>query len=293
MKDGPTISLKTKGEPTDQIPYFLISQDRRTEGPSAPGRARQDTRVLRPKGFFITFEGIDGAGKTAQLRRLVRYLRGRGYKVCATREPGGTRIGERIRNILVAGLRTQTAQPGSEGSHALPHGPATEGVVTPMAELALMYAARAQHLAEVIRPALGRGEIVVSDRYNDSSFAYQGYGRRLGEAAVRSIDRLVCGSTQPDLTLVLDIDPRAALNRALARDARQNSKPGRFEAEGIRLQQRVRQAYRALARREPGRIRLIGSDRPHEDVEAEIQKIVEGRLRARKSGLHWSVTSHK
>ena len=156
-----------------------------------------------------------------------------------------------------------------------------------------MYAARAQHLEEVIRPALERGEIVVSDRYNDSSFAYQGYGRRLGEAAVRTIDRLVCGSTQPDLTLVLDLDPRVALSRASERDARQNAKPGRFEAEGIRLQRRVREAYRALARREPGRVRLIRSDRPHDEVEDEIREIVEGRLRARKKGWRRNVTSVK
>ena len=110
------------------------------------------------QGVLITLEGTDGTGKSTQLRLLVRYLKRRGLAVRATREPGGTKIGERIRNIL---LSSSTAQ------------------LTPLAELALMYAARAQHLREVIRPALARGEIVVSDRYNDASLAYQGYGREL------------------------------------------------------------------------------------------------------------------
>jgi dTMP kinase len=244
---------------------------------------------LKARGFFITLEGIDGAGKTAQFRRLVRYLRRRGYKVCATREPGGTRIGERIRDILVAGR--QPAR-GPQGRRKALQASVRKETLAPMAELELMYAARAQHLAEVIRPALQRGEIVVSDRYNDSSFAYQGYGRRLGEAAVREIDRAVCGDTQPDLTLVLDLDPRLALSRALRRDARESLKPGRFEAEGLSLQQRVRAGYRALARREPGRVRLIRSDRPHDEVEAEIRQVVEEWLRARRSGrLGYASTS--
>jgi dTMP kinase len=245
---------------------------------------------LKPRGFFITLEGIDGAGKTAQFRRLVRYLRRRGHKVCATREPGGTRIGERIRDILVAA--TQPARV-SKGRCGASRGSARKEPPAPMAELTLMYAARAQHLAEVIRPALQRGEIVVSDRYNDSSFAYQGYGRRLGEAAVREIDLVVCGDTRPDLTLVLDLDPRLALGRALRRDARESLKPGRFEAEGLSFQQRVRAGYRALARREPGRVRLIRSDRPHAEVEAEIRQIVSERLQKEAGSKESGVRSRK
>lgn len=235
---------------------------------------------LKARGFFITLEGIDGAGKTAQFRRLVRYLRRRGHRVRATREPGGTKIGERIRDILVTAA--QPARARKPGRAGLPR-PNRQGILAPMAELTLMYAARAQHLVEVIRPALERGEIVVSDRYNDSSLAYQGYGRRLGEAAIREIDRVVCGAVQPDLTLVLDLDPRVALRRASHRDARQGAKPGRFEAEGLGLQQRVRAGYRALARREPRRVRLISADRPHAEVEAEIRRLVEERLRAREA----------
>ncbi|HUI41199.1 MAG TPA: dTMP kinase [Terriglobia bacterium] len=216
---------------------------------------------MKSRGFFITFEGIDGTGKTTQFLRLVRSLRRQGYAVCATREPGGTRVGEQIRKILLA------------GSHGL----------APLAELALMYAARAQHLEEVIRPALERGEVVVSDRFNDSSFAYQGHGRALGEATVRHLDRAICGATQPDLTLVLELDPRLALKRALGRDRRANSTGSRFEAAGLEFQQRVRAGYRARARRDPRRVRLIRADRPLEEIEAEIRRVVEERLKRRRT----------
>jgi len=243
---------------------------------------------LKLRGFFITLEGIDGAGKTAHFRRLVPYLRRRGYRVCATREPGGTEVGERIRSILVTAAQPVRVR---KGRRADSRGGDKKGILDPMAELALMYAARAQHVAEVIRPALERGEIVVSDRYNDSSLAYQGHGRRLGEAVVREMDRVVCGATQPDLTLVLDLDPRVALKRASHRDARQNTKPGRFEAEGLSFEQRVRAGYQALARREPARVRLIASDRPHEEVEADIRQVVEERLREGESGRQLPVKS--
>ena len=142
-------------------------------------------------GLFITFEGLDGTGKSTQLRRAVQYIRKCGHRVRVTREPGGTRTGERIRDILLAS-RT--------------------GKLAPLAELALMYAARAQVLEEVVRPALARGEVVVSDRYNTASFAYQGYGRELGTATVRAFDRVICGDIQPDLTVILDLDPDRALD---------------------------------------------------------------------------------
>src|SRR5215831_11841256 len=134
------------------------------------------------RGALITIEGIDGSGKSTQAQALTGYLRAQGYTVCATREPGGTAVGEQIREILL-----------SSANHDL----------RPLTELALMYAARAQHLEQVVRPALARDEIVVSDRFNDASFAYQAYGRELGEDVVRSFDRVVCGSTKPDLTLLL------------------------------------------------------------------------------------------
>jgi dTMP kinase len=220
-----------------------------------------------PRGIFITLEGIDGTGKSTQLRLLVNHLRERGYRVVATREPGGTRVGEQVRGILLAS-RT--------------------GKLAPLAELALMYAARAQHLEDVVRPALARGEVVVSDRFNDASLAYQGYGRKLGARTVRAFDRVVCGATQPDLTVVLDLSPRVSLGRAQGREVRRNSVRGRFEAEGLRFHERVRAGYLAIARHEPRRVKVVRADRPVDEVQAEIRSLVDdllARHRKRDSGL--------
>lgn len=215
---------------------------------------------MKHRGILITLEGIDGTGKSTQHRLLVRHLRSKGYKVVSTREPGGTAVGERVRNILLAS-RT--------------------GELAPLAELALICAARAQHLEEVVRPALARGEIVVSDRFNDASIAYQGYGRKLGVAAVRAFDRIVCGHTQGDLTIVLDLDPRVALARAQGREIRHNSTRGRFEAAGLEFHQRVRAGYLTIARREPRRVKVVKADRPVVEVQTEIRRIVDAFLAPR------------
>lgn len=215
---------------------------------------------MRRRGIFITLEGIDGTGKSTHARLLVKHLLAQGYRVRATREPGGTRVGEEIRDILLA-LRT--------------------GRLAPLAELALMYAARAQHLEEVVRPALARGEIVVSDRFNDASFAYQGYGRKLGAATVRALDRAICGATQPDLTLVLDLTPQIALARAQGREARRSSRHGRFETQGLRFHQCVRAGYLAIARQNPQRVKVIRADRPVEEIQTEIRALVEALLARR------------
>jgi dTMP kinase len=212
---------------------------------------------LKRRGILITLEGIDGTGKSTQHRLLVRHLGSEGYKVVSTREPGGTAVGERVRNILLASRM---------------------GEVAPLAELALIYAARAQHLEAVVRPALARGEIVVSDRFNDASLAYQGYGRKLGVETVRAFDRIVCGPTQADLTIVLDLDPRVALARAQGREIRRNSTRGRFEAAGLEFHQRVRAGYLAIARREPRRVKLIRADRPVAEVQREIARLVDAFL---------------
>jgi dTMP kinase len=228
---------------------------------------RQLTKVdVKKRGIFITLEGIDGTGKTTQHRRLVRYLGGLGYRVCATREPGGTPLGEQIRPFL---------QGHGRGRPRAARGGGEVASLGPLAELLLLYAARAQHLDEVVRPALGRGDIVVSDRFNDASFAYQGYGRKLGAATVRSVDRIVCGPTQPDLTLVLDLMPRTALRRARRRETRRNSRRSRFEAEGLKFQERVRAGYLAIARQESRRVKLVRADRPVAEVQTEIRRIVE------------------
>jgi len=218
---------------------------------------RQFNHTLKRCGIFITLEGIDGTGKSTQVRLLVKHLRARGYPVVATREPGGTRVGEQARGIVLAS-RT--------------------GNLAPLAELALMYAARAQHLEEVVRPALARGDVVVSDRFNDASFAYQGYGRKLGVGTVWAFDRVVCGTTQPDLTIVLDLSPRVALQRAQGREVRRNSVRGRFEAEGLRFHERVRAGYQAIARQEPRRVKIVRADRPVVEVQAEIRKLVDALL---------------
>lgn len=211
---------------------------------------------MKSHGFFITLEGIDGTGKSTQLRRLVRHLRKQGYTVRATREPGGTPVGEKVRAILMGEKEELSA----------------------LAELALFYAARAPHVEKVIRPALARGELVVSDRFNDCSFVYQGYARGLGSRTVRLLDRAICGPTQPDLTLVLDLDPRVALERALGRDA--GSGTSRFEAAGIEFQRRARAGYLALARREPHRVWVIDAGRSAKEVEADIGRVVDEVLGA-------------
>lgn len=204
---------------------------------------------MKKPGVFIALEGIDGTGKSTQHRLLAQYLAKCGYKVNATREPGGTRVGEKIRNILLA---------------------SDTGKLAPLAELTLMYAARAQHLEEVVRPALRRGEIVLSDRFSDASMAYQGYGRKLGAATVRAIDQIICGPTKPDLTLVLDLAPRTALARARGREVRQKSRHGRFEVQGLNFHKRVRRGYLTIAKQEPERVKLVDADRPVHEVQAEI-----------------------
>lgn len=232
---------------------------------------RTKVTLKRRQGIFITLEGTDGTGKSTQLRALVRRLKRSGHRVVATREPGGTRIGERIRSILLGVSKGGGRASGAGSIHS--------GSPAPLAELALMYAARAQHLAEVVRPALERGEIVVSDRYNDASIAYQGYGRRLGPRLVKALDRLVCGHTQPDLTLIFDLDPGRALARARGREVRRGSRRGRFEGEGLEFQARVRRGYLAIARAEPRRVRVIRADRPAAEVAHEVAGLVYGFLR--------------
>jgi dTMP kinase len=211
---------------------------------------------VKTRGLFITIEGIDGTGKSTQLRLLAGWLRRRGYKPLITREPGGTRVGEQIRSILLASSNRKLA---------------------PLAELLLMYAARHQHLEEVVRPALARGLLVLSDRFNDASFAYQGYGRKLGEPPVRMLDRLVCGATQPNFTIILDAPPALALKRTSARAERPDHR--RFENTGLQFQARVRKGYLEIARREPGRVKIIRSDRPPDEVQAQIRSLVEVFLR--------------
>src|SRR5690349_8816977 len=184
------------------------------------------------RGIFITFEGLDGCGKTTQLARLVEALSARGLDVLATREPGGSAVGERIRSIL---LDSRTA---GLSSHA---------------ELALMFADRAQHVEEVILPALKMGKLVLCDRYSDSTEAYQGYGRQLGFRVVLDLHRELCHDLWPDLTLLLGTDTDAAVNRARNRNKSCESAEGRFEAEDAAFFRRVQKGFESIARREKKR----------------------------------------
>jgi dTMP kinase len=191
-----------------------------------------------PRGIFVTFEGLDGSGKTTQLARLAETLRGRGVDVLTTREPGAGPIGERIRAIL---LDSRTAG------------------LSPLAELALMFADRAQHIEEVILPAIEKGLIVLCDRYTDSTEAYQGAGRQLGSDIVLELHRLLCRDLWPDLTLLLDADKEASVGRAQRRNQRSSSTEGRFESEDAEFFARVADGFSRIAEREPRRVARIPS----------------------------------
>lgn len=197
------------------------------------------------RGVFITFEGPDGSGKSTQARMLAERLRGEGRQVLQSVEPGGTPIGQQIRRILLD--------------------PANEDL-TPTAELLLMFAARAQNIEQWILPALAEGKIVVSDRFTDSSIAYQGAGRGLGWETVLAVDRIACHGLVPDLTICVDIDTETGLARALGR----GSSDTRLEEQAIEFHHRARQAYHELSRREPKRFKLIDGRGTPEEVAAQV-----------------------
>jgi dTMP kinase len=214
---------------------------------------------------FITFEGLDGCGKSTQSEKLAARLRERGLAVVTTREPGGTELGNRIRALILdshtAGLNART-------------------------ELALMFAARAQHIREVIEPALAEGKIVICDRFTDSSEAYQGGGRQMGSAPVLALHRALCGSLHPDLTILMDSDPAASVararrrNRSRAQGGRSSGDENRFEQESRAFFERVRQAYLAIAERDSRRVLRVDARRPVTAVHKEIVAAVEARLPA-------------
>lgn len=193
---------------------------------------------------FITLEGGEGAGKSTSLNAIAAFFEARGIAHRITREPGGTALGEAVRALLLG-----DAEPG----------------IDPLAELLLMFAARAQHLAQVIRPALAAGVWVVCDRFTDASYAYQGGGRQLGEAPVAALEQLVQGDLRPDLTFILDLDPRVGLARIGGR-----ALPDRFEREQLAFFERVRAQYRQRAAADPGRCRLVDADQTPEQVGAAL-----------------------
>lgn len=203
--------------------------------------------------MFITFEGIDGSGKTTQLRRLGSYLEGHGQSVILSREPGGTGLAEAIRHTLL---------------HA-------EGHIEARAELLLFGAARAQHVQEIIRPALQRNQWVLCDRFGDSSVAYQGGALGLDPHFVRAMNRFATGDLQPEVTFLLDIDPTVAFGR------RSEGGEDKIEARGLAFQEKVRAAYLEAAHLEPERFVVLDAALPPEAIEASILKRIEPLLQAR------------
>jgi len=224
--------------------------------------------VTSARGKFITIEGLDGCGKSTQLERLASALRKLGVDVVTTREPGGTAIGEKVRAVL---LDSRTAG------------------LAPRAELALMFAARAQHIAEVILPALDHGKFVLCDRFTDSSEAYQGGGRELGSDAVLTLHRTLCGGLQPDLTILMDSDVAASVERARRRNSQRDGggqlDENRFESESRAFFERVRAKFLEIAGREPERVALVNARRQPDPVSDEILGIVRERLLKTASGL--------
>jgi dTMP kinase len=224
--------------------------------------------MTMPRGYFITFEGLDGSGKTTQLRRLAATLEAEGHTVVTLRQPGGTALGDRIRSVLLDSK--------SE---------ATIGPIAPAAEMALMFADRAQSIAEIILPALAAGNIVLCDRYTDSSEAYQGGGRQLGSERILAMHAAACDNLQPDLTLLLLPSLESSLRRARRRNQRHVEKQGtdenRFEREPDDFYRRIYEKYEEIAAREPQRIMPIRDDASIDHIQTCIQKIVKGRLDSR------------
>jgi dTMP kinase len=203
--------------------------------------------MSRAKGF-ISFEGIEGSGKSTQSRLFADYLLGKGHDVVHTAEPGGTDIGLKIRKLLL--------EPNNH--------------MDALTELLLYYASRAQHVQEVINPAMRENKIVITDRFTDSTVAYQGYARGLSMDIIQSLNDIVLSDLTPDMTFLLDMDVREGLRRN--RDA---MKEDRFELETVAFHERVRQGFHEIAEKEPGRIKIIDASKSKEEVTGQIIKVFE------------------
>jgi dTMP kinase len=208
--------------------------------------------------MFISFEGMEGSGKSTALGRLCAVLDNRGASYLRTREPGGSELGKSLRALLLD-ARQQVA---------------------PEAELFLYLADRAQHVRQVIRPNLEQGRLVLSDRYADSTIVYQGYGRELPVERLFELNQLAVGGLWPDLTLLFDLDPHVGLARARARNADCGTEvsEGRFEAEALPFHQRVREGYLAWAGRFPERFRIIDAGRSPEEVYAQVEDALKAHI---------------
>jgi dTMP kinase len=206
-------------------------------------------------GRFLTIEGIEGVGKSTQLARLSKGLNERGIAHTVTREPGGTPLAERIREIVLDNARGES--------------------MPPTAELLLMFAARAVHLTNLVEPTLRAGQWVVCDRFIDATYAYQGGGRRLSVEHIRQLETMVLGASRPDLTVLLDAPVEQALKRARQRNA--GAAADRFESERAEFFERVRDAYLARAAAEPGRISVVDASQSVDRVALQILELLEAR----------------
>jgi len=205
--------------------------------------------------LFITFEGPEGGGKTSHIPLLVEWLTSKNYKVFSTREPGGTEIGEQIRSVV----------------HDLKN-----IAMHPRTEILLYQAARAQIVEEVIRPKLREGYIVISDRYSDSTIAYQGYGHQQDLEEVRTLVRYATGGLAPDLTILLDVDVEVGLKRKT-----RNGEWNRLDAYGLDFHRRVRTGYLEMVEQEPGRWAVVDAAREWDDVQNNLRRLILNRLEAR------------
>jgi dTMP kinase len=211
-------------------------------------------------GKLITFEGIDGCGKSTQMRMLEKYLTEHGVNVVSTREPGGTELGRKVRSALLDGGK---------------------GSVEPLAELLLYAADRAQHVRQVIIPALTRGKVVLSDRFYDATTVYQGYARGFDLKLINQLNELATGGLKPDLTLLFDLDVETGLKRTQRRGDQTGdaaARPDRLDQEPVEFHERVRKAYLEIAARDPQRFRVISSAGPVEETFNMVVKEVLGLL---------------
>jgi dTMP kinase len=212
---------------------------------------------MKINGKFITFEGPEGSGKSTHIKLLKAFLETRGIEVVMTREPGGTPLGEEIRKIL---------------QHDHSEAP------VPCAEVLLFLASRAQHVERLIRPALAEGKWVLCDRFDDSTLAYQGYGRGFAMEGLRAVNAFAISGLRPDLTVLLDVSPKTSRERLAVRHAATATAPDRIEREAAAFHERVRNGFLLLAAEEPDRMEVISAERDCEAVAADVRRAVENKL---------------
>lgn len=214
----------------------------------------QKAKIKKPRGLFVSFEGIEGCGKTTQARRLAGWLKARGYRVLVTREPGGPPIAEKIRRVLL----------DSRNHH-----------MSPLTELLLLQASRAQHLEQVIIPALKSGKVVICDRFADSSTAYQGYGRGMDLEMVNRLNQIAVDGFWPKLTLVFDLP----VEQGFARAAGRKRAFDRMEKQEKTFHQKVRKGFQAIAKADPGRVKLLDGSQLPDVIQAAVRQLVHNCLK--------------